>query len=406
MSVDLSIVIPNYNHAHYFPAVIENCFQGNPLRTEVIVIDDGSTDSSLVRLRDAESKSEHLRVVELDENTGVPNALNKGIELAKGKWMVFRAADDLFPEGSLKVFAETINRYPDCGLVTGDVSFFVNELTHQTVEKTGLAKDIKPIAESNYLNDYGGNIIHGTSSFVRREWISEAGGFDDHLKWHSDWYVLMDIGFSRGFIYVPETLGAMRLNPQSYNSAGTLDLPSRNKVLKHLIHRLDRNSKLKQGLLQNGCLDFYGAPLKNAIQQDSNDIESYRPLFETCSQEIIHARENTGIRCAIREFLSEHFEAIQNHDGDFLIFGAGGHSHLVIEVMAALKMRAIDGVVDRVESNEIRFFNGLKIEPVACLTKKRNPLVLLSSKSYEPLFSSTLETETPGIPFLKIWGRS
>ena len=404
MSVDLSIIIPNYNHAQFFPGVIENCFEDNPLTTEVIVIDDGSTDESLERLRGIQPHFENLRVVALEENAGVPNALNKGIELAKGKWMLFRAADDLFPDDALKFFADTINNFSDCGLVTGDVSFFENNLTHQTVEKTGISDQTKHITYTNYLNDYGGNIIHGTSSFVRREWISELGGFDNHLKWHSDWYVLMEIGLTKGFVYIPETLGAMRLNPQSYNSVGTFDQRKRNEVLKQLIYQLDANSSFKEALLRNGCLDFFGEPLNPAIEEYAKNPASYREAFQEISCDVKKARSLTGLKYVFRQFLEEHCDTIESHEGELVLFGAGGHSQQIIDSMSNLGMRAVDRIVDNLESLNPRFLNGIKIESSKNLANAKSPLVILSSKSYEPLFASIMQKEAPNIPFLRIWG--
>ncbi|MCG8526663.1 MAG: hypothetical protein MI748_09810, partial [Opitutales bacterium] len=140
------------------------------------------------------------------------------------------------------------------------------------------------------------------------------------------------------------------------------------------------------------------------VKAFSDNPESYLKLREDSSCKIKNARAQTGLKQAIQAFLEENFNKIEGHDGPLFLFGSGGHSIKLTKVMSNLGMRSIDGVVDKLETPDSRYFQGIKIVSPKDLADTKNPLVILSSKSYEPLFASIMQKEAPNIPFLRIWG--
>ncbi len=95
----LSVIIPVYNGDKYLDRSIkslENCPRSD---VEFIFIDDGSTDKSLERIENAAQKDVRF-VCRHISNTGVSNARNVGLELAKGKFITFLDADDYIDESS------------------------------------------------------------------------------------------------------------------------------------------------------------------------------------------------------------------------------------------------------------------------------------------------------------------
>lgn len=104
----VSIVIPAYNVEHEIEECIHNLMQQTYANYEVIVVNDGSTDKTK-KLCDLLVKNNDKIHVIHQENAGVSAARNAGIEIAKGKWIVFLDADDrMAPEAieSALIFAE------------------------------------------------------------------------------------------------------------------------------------------------------------------------------------------------------------------------------------------------------------------------------------------------------------
>jgi|GEM_PF-252387 glycosyltransferase involved in cell wall biosynthesis len=98
----ISVIIPNYNYAAYLADAIDSALGLDWPHVEVIVIDDGSTDSSREILARYGSRIKAI----LQENSGQLVACNKGFALSRGEIVIFLDSDDvLAPELAREVFA-------------------------------------------------------------------------------------------------------------------------------------------------------------------------------------------------------------------------------------------------------------------------------------------------------------
>src|SRR5262249_39071389 len=95
----LSAVIPNFNHGVVVGEAIHAIAKQTPAADEIIVVDDGSTDSSAEVLDRLSKEIPTLRVLRLEENRGAIFALNYGLKHARGDYINFVAADDLVQPG-------------------------------------------------------------------------------------------------------------------------------------------------------------------------------------------------------------------------------------------------------------------------------------------------------------------
>lgn len=89
----VSIVIPVYNGEQYILECIQSALGQSYPFVEVLVIDDGSTDSTFAICTEVSSRDSRLRVVR-NQFKGVSSARNLGLEEAYGKWITFLDADD------------------------------------------------------------------------------------------------------------------------------------------------------------------------------------------------------------------------------------------------------------------------------------------------------------------------
>lgn len=107
----ISIIIPVYNSQDF----VGECYQSIADQTfqnyEIIFVDDGSTDKSLHILREIECNDDKVKVVS-QKNSFAGVARNKGLSLAKGKYVLFLDADDFFENSMLEQifnYAERLN---------------------------------------------------------------------------------------------------------------------------------------------------------------------------------------------------------------------------------------------------------------------------------------------------------
>lgn len=94
----VSVVIPCYNNEAFVRSAIESVLAQTYLHIETIVIDDGSKDNSLEIIRSFGDRVQW----ETSPNQGAPTARNRGLELAKGKYIKFLDADDLLLPGCIE----------------------------------------------------------------------------------------------------------------------------------------------------------------------------------------------------------------------------------------------------------------------------------------------------------------
>ena len=93
----VSIIIPTFNSEKYIERCINSLQKQSYSQVEIIVVDDGSTDST-GKILDEISRSDSRIKVLHQKNTGVSNARNLGIQTATGQWIMFCDSDDEYPE--------------------------------------------------------------------------------------------------------------------------------------------------------------------------------------------------------------------------------------------------------------------------------------------------------------------
>jgi len=111
-----SIVIPVYNAEGYLRECLNSILNQTYRNFEIIIIDDGSTDSSPQILNEYENKDSRIRVIHI-KNRGVTNARQIGVSLSKGEYILFVDADDTINSKLLMNIRNAIRQFPDIEMV-------------------------------------------------------------------------------------------------------------------------------------------------------------------------------------------------------------------------------------------------------------------------------------------------
>lgn len=112
----VSIIIPVYNLENYIEKCIRSVINQTYNNIQIIVIDDGSTDST-GKICDELGKSDSRVLVIHTSNNGVSKARNIGIGRAVGDWIVFLDADDFISSNYIEIMYQSIADNSDCELV-------------------------------------------------------------------------------------------------------------------------------------------------------------------------------------------------------------------------------------------------------------------------------------------------
>lgn len=145
--VTISVIIPAWNAERYLDEALDSALAQTPRPTEILVIDDGSTDGTA---EVAGRRGPPIRCVR-QEHRGPAAARNAGIREARGELIAFLDADDVWLPAKLGRQLEVLSRRPALGVVTARVrDFWIPELAHLgsagdrprdgLVTQTGLAR--------------------------------------------------------------------------------------------------------------------------------------------------------------------------------------------------------------------------------------------------------------------------
>ncbi|NJS14186.1 MAG: glycosyltransferase family 2 protein [Sphingopyxis sp.] len=119
---EFSVLIPVYNAAETLPATVRSVLTQSQPDFELILVDDGSRDASLAIMLELAASDRRIRVVQ-QANGGVAAARNLAMELARGRFLAFLDADDLWHPKKLAQHAAFHVHWPDLAISFARVAF-------------------------------------------------------------------------------------------------------------------------------------------------------------------------------------------------------------------------------------------------------------------------------------------
>lgn len=170
-----SIIIPVYNKAHSIRKTLQTVLDQSYSDFEVLVVDDGSHDTSAEEVR---SVRDPRISYYYKENGGVSSARNYGIAHAKGTWLLFLDADDELDQKALEVFHRLMCRYPNQRLFTA--AYGLNEMQEVNHARSHLSRcPYFTLWLSCYWPCPGAFVVH-------RMVIERFGTFDERISFFED----------------------------------------------------------------------------------------------------------------------------------------------------------------------------------------------------------------------------
>lgn len=113
----VSIVTPCYNRERYLGLAIQSVLSQNFTDFELIIVDDGSTDTSLQIAQGFAATDKRIKVIALPKNQGVAVALKTGFDAARGQFIGQVDSDDLLEPQALEFTAQALEDDPGLGMV-------------------------------------------------------------------------------------------------------------------------------------------------------------------------------------------------------------------------------------------------------------------------------------------------
>ena len=221
--MDVSVVIPSYNQGRFIAESVESALSQTLPPSEVIVVEDGSTDETSRVLSGFGSR---VRTIHHSENRGLAATRNTGIAAASGDVVAFLDADDVWLPRKLELQVARLSADPGLGLVCCAVEEVDATGRQLSVRRGGAEGWIAPD-----LARYDGTLVYaaGSTAFVPRHVFDRVGTFDTALTTSQDWDLCFRIAVSYRVGFVPEVLVRYRIHGGGMHHS--VELMERNMLL-------------------------------------------------------------------------------------------------------------------------------------------------------------------------------
>jgi glycosyltransferase involved in cell wall biosynthesis len=203
----VSIITPSYNQASYLEDTIRSVLAQDYPHLEYLLVDGGSTDGSLEIIQRYAADFAWW-VTEPDH--GQAEAINKGLQRAKGKIVAWINSDDLYLPGAVSQAVEVLNSRPDLGMVFGDAL---------TIDAEGHPLNILSFGDWGLSELMRFRIICQPSVFLRREAVQQVGLLDENFHFMLDHQLWLRIAIQWPIQHVAQLWAAARHHPQAKNAA-------------------------------------------------------------------------------------------------------------------------------------------------------------------------------------------
>ena len=202
-----SIIIPTYNSEKTLSNCLESILKQSFINYEVLIIDGVSTDSTLSIVKGYQDS--RLKVTS-EQDTGIYDAMNKGIKLAQGEWLYFLGSDDCLYSRNVLMLVNNVTSKTNLPVIYGNVmrddlslgskiydgSFSIEKLLYQ-------------------------NICH-QSIFYNKSVFDKIGHYNIQYSIHADWDLNLRCRAMFNFHYV-DTIIAL-FSSGGYSQTGSDDL--------------------------------------------------------------------------------------------------------------------------------------------------------------------------------------
>lgn len=204
----ISVIMPAHNAGSYIAGAIESILAQSFVNFELIIIDDGSSDTTGRIAVDYASRDSRIKILVNQDNRGVSSSRNRGLEVAEGQYIAWQDADDIAMPSRLKLQLDFLDTHPEVGMVGGSLEFFDDTGTKS--QRDYETEDAKLRAK---LFRY--QAVSQPAGMVRKVCFATAGLFDESLETAEDLDMTFRIARTWKLANIPEVVIKYRMNTSS-----------------------------------------------------------------------------------------------------------------------------------------------------------------------------------------------
>ncbi|ARV62241.1 glycosyl transferase family A [Nostocales cyanobacterium HT-58-2] len=225
MNNKISIIIPVYNGEKTIKETIISVLKQTFYFLEILVINDGSTDSTLEILK---SISDTRLKIFSYPNAGLAASRNRGMALADGEYVSFIDADDIWTPDKLDSQIKALEEHANCAVAYSWTDYID---THGKFLKSGRRTTVTGDVYSKLL--LYNFLENGSNPLIRGDALKAVGGFDESLAAAEDWDMWLRLAALYHFVCVKKVQILYRVSANSMSTHLNRQEAASFKVIEH-----------------------------------------------------------------------------------------------------------------------------------------------------------------------------
>ena len=201
----VTIVTPSYNQARFLEATLRSVLTQDYPAIEYLVVDGASSDGSVDIIR---RYSDRLAWWISERDSGQSEAINKGLQRAKGEIVGWLNSDDIYLPGAVAAAVAAFRAHPEAGLVYGDAL---------AIDADGKEFNLMRARQYTLADLMAFHIICQPAAFMRRSVLEQVNYLNPEYQLLMDNLLWMDMAKIASIVYVPQTWAAARYHDQAKN---------------------------------------------------------------------------------------------------------------------------------------------------------------------------------------------
>ena len=210
----VSVVIPAYNAAETLDATLRSVRSQTETDLEVLVVDDGSTDTTATVIDAHTEVDPRVRRLDYGGKRGRSAARNSAIDEAAGEWVAFLDADDLWPADRLERLLDGAQRHRSTKVVFDDrIAFAVDPAGRVTLDDRFVSRSTWRLGEAEFVKRRGwlaDKFCH-MDPMIRRSFLADGGP-----RYPLGLSMAEDLCFCMQVAYWPEPTSPVRVGRPGY----------------------------------------------------------------------------------------------------------------------------------------------------------------------------------------------
>lgn len=204
MKCRLTVIVGNYNYAHYLPVCLDALLNQTRPADEIIVIDDASTDNSVDVIEPYLTRHPNIRLIRNPINQGANRNVNRLVKIAQGEIVYLAPSDDVIYPTLFERGMDLMEAHPGAALFSAQTHAIDAE-----GRNLGLFHTPMPLSKPGYLDPAGcaralmrdGPWFTGNTMLIRRAPLIAEGGFPEALSAIADSYAAQLLALKYGVCY-------------------------------------------------------------------------------------------------------------------------------------------------------------------------------------------------------------